>query len=84
MSAQADYVVISQVHVNQWSTALQQAVPGWQITVRDLETGTILPVFVDDDHYTVDGARILIEAALAPIRAIAGLGSSSPAAPPQG
>lgn len=74
MSAQTDYVVLSQTHVNQWSPALQQAVPGWEIKVQDAETGTIVPVFVDDEHFTVDGVRSLIEAALAPIRAVAQLG----------
>lgn len=76
VSTQPDYTVLSQVHKPQWSQALQQAVQGWEITVRDNVTGTVLPVFVDDEHYSADNARILIEAALEPIRQIAGLGAT--------
>lgn len=79
MSVQPDYVVISQAHVNQWSPALQQAVPGWEIKVQDAVTGTIVPVFIDDAHYTVEGAQQLIEAALAPVREIATLGATQAA-----
>ena len=79
MSAHPDYVVLSQSHVNQWSPALQQAVPGWEIKVQDAVTGTIVPVFIDDGHYTVEGAQALIEAALAPVREIAALGSTQAA-----
>lgn len=78
MSVSPDYTVISQVHVNQWSTALNKTVPGWEITVRDNVTGTIVPVFVDDDHYSPENVQQLIEAALVPVRQIAGLGISSP------
>lgn len=77
MSVTPDYQVIRQVHIAKWNPALQQSVEGWEITVRDAITGTVAPVFVDDDHYTVDGTRQLIEAALAPVRQIAQLGRAS-------
>ena len=77
---QADYTVVTQVHSSKWFPALNQAVPGWTINVHDSVTGTIVPVFVDDDHYTVAGVEQMIEAALAPIRAVAKLGGQ--AAPP--
>lgn len=79
MSAQPDYVVISQTHVNQFSQALQQAVPGWEYKVRDAVTGTIVPVFIDDEHWTPGGVRDLIEQALAQVREIAGFGAPPPA-----
>lgn len=76
MSASPDYTVVSQVHVNEWNAALQEAVPGWKIQVHDSVTGTVVPVFVADTHYTVDGTRQLIEAALTPVRQIAALGQT--------
>lgn len=78
MSVNPDYSVVSQVHINQWVSSLNRAVPGWEITVRDNTTGTIVPVFVDDDHYGPEQARTLIEAALAPVRQIASLGLTPP------
>lgn len=77
MSTQQDYSIVSQVYRPNYSEALGRAIPGWWITVRDAVTGVVVPVFIDDEHYTVDGARILIEAALAPIRQIQQLGKTT-------
>lgn len=80
MSTQQDYTVVTQRHGSTWSDALQEAVYGWTIRVHDSVTGMIVPVFVPDAKYTVDGTRTMIEAALAPVRAIAQLGSAPPQA----
>lgn len=69
------YRVVSQVHVNKWIAELQRAVPGWEVTVRDNVTATVVPVFVDDEHYTAGGVAQAIEAALAPVREVHSLGS---------
>ena len=78
MSAmQPDYTVTKQIHENVYIEGLGRSVPGWTITVRDSITGTFVPVFVDDGHYTPENVRTYIEAALVPVRAVATLGQSS-------
>ena len=68
------YRVMRQVHINELDRASGQVVPGWQITVRDLHTGTVVPVFVADDLYSPDNARQIIEASLEQIRGVHALG----------
>jgi hypothetical protein len=77
MSTEQDYAVVSQVHTNQWQPATQTVVSGWDITVRDSVTGSVVPVFVADADYTVDNAKTAIEAALVPVRQVAELGSDA-------
>jgi hypothetical protein len=57
------YVIVQRNHVAQWSDALQQAVPGWDLRVQWVKTGTILPVFVPDTVYTPENIDTLIRAA---------------------
>jgi hypothetical protein len=57
------YRIIQRNHVAQWSDALQQAVPGWDLRVQWLSTGTILPVFVPDTVYTPENIDTMIRAA---------------------
>lgn len=68
------YRIISRSHVNQWSDALQAAVPGWDIRALWLRTGTVIPVFVPDASYTPDNVDALIRAAGATDEAIHALG----------
>lgn len=57
------YRIVSRVHVNQWDTGLQQAVPGWDIRALWIRTGTIIPVFVPDASYTAENVDTLIRIA---------------------
>lgn len=72
--SEPDYRVVSQVHINQFDSNTGQVVPGWNITVRDSITGTVVPVFVPDANYGPEQARALIEHALGKVRAVHGLG----------
>lgn len=54
------YTIIAEAHVNKWDNALQTAVPGWEVTARWNDTGTIIPVFVPDTADLVTGADQLI------------------------
>ena len=69
-----DYRIMRQVHINSLDRASGQVVPGWEISVRDLVTGTVVPVFVSDDLYSPDNARQIIEASLEQIRSVHSLG----------
>lgn len=69
------YAVQSQTHVNKYDPASGNVVPGYDIRVRDNETGTVFPVFVPDDYYGPDQAQTLIEHELAKVRAVHSLGS---------
>lgn len=62
--------IISQVHINQLDPATGSVVPGWEVSVRDSETGVIVPVFIPDSVYGGDQARILIQHALDKVRAV--------------
>jgi hypothetical protein len=75
MSSMSDYTIVTQTHENQWNAELQKAIPGWTFQVRDAVTGVLVPVFVPDTDYTVANVQQTIEAALAPVRQIAALGS---------
>ena len=77
MANPEDYSIVSQIHTNQWNPQLQQVVPGWEIQARDSATGTIVPVFIADSDYSVANVQTVIEAALAPVRQIAQLGSAA-------
>lgn len=79
MSTPADYTTVTQVYAPKWFPSLNAAINGWNVQVRDNVTGTILTVFVDEDHYTVDNVRAAVENALAPIREVAALGRKPPA-----
>lgn len=68
------YVIVSRVHVNQWNTDLQAAIPGWDIRARWTSTGALLPVFVPDDAYTPANVDTLIRAAGAVDDAVHALG----------
>lgn len=50
----AAYRIVSKTHVNQWSNELQQAVPGWDIRIYWVKTGSTIPIFVPDSQYTAD------------------------------
>jgi hypothetical protein len=80
MATTTDYQVISQVYAPKWIEELQRAVAGWTVTVRDNVTGTVVPVFVPESSYTVDGVRTYVEQALAPVRQVAALGVTAPPA----
>jgi hypothetical protein len=54
------YRIVSRVHVNQWSNELQQAVPGWDVRVYWVKTGTTIPVFVPDSQYTAENLDTVI------------------------
>lgn len=77
MSAQPDYVIVSQVYENKWHAATQTVTPGWTVTVHDNVTGTIVPVFVPENKYTADNVRLLVDSALTSVRDVARLGQSS-------
>lgn len=55
-----DFSWISRNHVNKWDDSLQQAVPGWEMKILNLHTGTTLPVFVPDDRYSPDNVTLAI------------------------
>jgi hypothetical protein len=52
-------MIVSQVHVNNLN-ADGTITPGYNISVRDLQSGVTFPVFVPDDNYNADNARSLI------------------------
>lgn len=70
----AGYTVIGTVHVNKYDNATGNVVPGWEISVRDLQTQTIVPVFVPDTHFGQEQARALIEHELDKVRSVHALG----------
>lgn len=73
MSANEQQHVVSQVHVNRIDPATGSVAPGWEVTVRDPVTGTLVPVFVPDTVYGGDQARTLIQHELDKVRAVHGL-----------
>lgn len=68
------YRIIERNHVNKWNDKLQTVEPGWDIKALWVSTGTILPVFVDDAHYTPENVDTFIRAAGATDDAVHALG----------
>lgn len=71
MAENEQYTVIGQTYVNKWQEDIQRAVAGVEITVRDAQTGTVIPVFVPRDKYGPDQAKALILHELALVRSVA-------------
>lgn len=69
------YTVISQTHINQLDPDSGTVVPGWEVKVRDGQTGVIVPVFVPDSVYGPEQAKALIDHALAQVRSVHSLGT---------
>jgi hypothetical protein len=70
----ADYQITSQLHEARLDPTGRQAVEGWEVSFRDLQTGVNGEVFVDDDHYTAANVDTLIRHSLTEIRAVHALG----------
>lgn len=68
------YTIITRNHVNKWDDALQTTLPGWEIKALWLPQQTVLPVFVDDAHYTPENVDAAIRLAGATDDAIHNLG----------
>lgn len=69
------YTVVTQVHINQLNPDSGEVQPGWEVRVRDAQTGVVIPVFVPDAVYGAEQAGALINHALAQVRAVHSLGS---------
>lgn len=64
-----EYRILGQVHLNR--LGLDGSItPGWEITVHDNLSGTNFPVFVADDKYNAENAKVLIEHQLHLIRGV--------------
>jgi hypothetical protein len=70
----ADYQITGQLHLSRLDPSGRQAVEGWEVSFRDLQTGTNGEVFVDDDHYSATNVDTLIRHSLTEIRAVHALG----------
>jgi hypothetical protein len=66
----AEYGIVSQVHLSKLDETGRNAVEGWEITFRDGQTGVTGSIFLSDDTYTPDNARMLILDKLGTIRAV--------------
>lgn len=57
------YRRVAWAHVNKWDPLLQDTVSGWEGKFLWVSTGNILPVFIDDAHYTPENLDALVRAA---------------------
>lgn len=63
-------VVLRQIKINRLNPDTGTPESGWEVTVKDGETGTVVPVFVPDSVYGQDQARTLIEYELSRVRSV--------------
>lgn len=64
-----EYLIVSQVHLNRLGMD-GSVTAGWEITVRDNKSGTTFPVFLPDDKYNAENAKVLINHQLQLIRGV--------------
>lgn len=69
------YTVVSQNHVNKFNPDSGNVESGYEITVRDGQTGVVFPVFLADQFYGAEQAKGLIEYELQRIRSVHSLGA---------
>lgn len=62
--------VVAQVHINRVDPATGIVAPGWEVSVRDPQTGVVVPVFIPDSVYGGDQAATLIQHELDKVRAV--------------
>lgn len=65
--------VIRQTHITKLNRDSGDVESGWEVTVKDPETGVLVPVFIPDNLYGGEQAQTLIEFELKKVRAVHGL-----------
>lgn len=61
---------ISQVHINQLNRDTGEVESGYEVKVRDAQTGVVFPVFIPDAVYGTDQAKTLIQHELDKVRGV--------------
>lgn len=75
------YTIIGQVQLSKWLPELQQAVPGWDITVRWTSPPVTFHVFVDEQSYNATNVDAAIRDQGSKVGAVSALGQGSPPPP---
>lgn len=77
----AAYTIVGQVQRSKFDPALQQAVEGWDVTVRWGEAGQVFTVFVPDSAYNPTNVDAAVRQQGATIDQVAALGAASVSSP---